>query len=69
MVDTYQRFRDMFPNVDLELTDLFLLEWFQISYLPGWIPEREFAALLYARPDVERYLLIRYPPIHAYFER
>jgi hypothetical protein len=29
---------------------LFLLESFQISYFPGWVPEREFAAVLWAYP-------------------
>jgi hypothetical protein len=31
----------MFPIEKLEIEDFYLLEEFQITYLPGWIPERE----------------------------
>jgi SAM-dependent methyltransferase len=59
----------MFRGAALELEDLYLLEGFQISYLPGWVPERAFAALLHAYPAVRRYLVKRYPPIGTYLRR
>jgi len=37
----------------LEIDDILLLESFQISYLPGWVPEKEFAAILIARPEIK----------------
>jgi len=37
----------------LEIDDILLLESFQISYLPSWVPEKEFAAILIARPEIK----------------
>ena len=62
-------FRIMFKDAALEVEDLFLLETFQIGYLPGWIPDREFAAVLWAHPALKRYLIKRRPAITDFIER
>jgi SAM-dependent methyltransferase len=59
----------MFNGVSLEVEDLYLLESFQISYLPGWVPEREFGVVLQAYPSVRRYLVKRYPPIADFVDQ
>ena len=41
-MDTTSGFRSPFKGAQLEVNDLLLLESFQISYLPGWVPEKEF---------------------------
>lgn len=64
-----ETFKSMFKGVSLEAEDLFLLEAFQISYLPGWVSEREFAAVLWAYPALKRYLIKRHPPIAGFIER
>jgi SAM-dependent methyltransferase len=53
----------MFPGVTLTVEDLLLLESFQIGYFPGWVPERELAAVLWAYPVIRRYLVVRCPAI------
>jgi len=60
---------DLFQDASLEVEDLFLLEAFQIGYLPGWVPEREFAAVLWAYPAIKRFLVKRYPPITSFVEK
>jgi len=62
-------FRRMFEGVHLELEDLYLLEAFQIGYLPGWVPERELAAVLWATPSIGRFLVKRCPSISEFIER
>ncbi len=59
-------FRRMFKGASLEVDDLFLLEAFQIAYLPGWVPEKEFAATLVARPDIRRFLVAKCPSVAEY---
>jgi hypothetical protein len=39
--------RKMFPGLELEAEDLFLLETFQIKYLTDRVPEKEFSMLLH----------------------
>jgi len=56
-------------NDSLEMEDLLLLEDFQIGYLPGWIPEREFAAVLHAYPTIRAFLTKKHPPIGGLVER
>lgn len=56
-------FRQLFKEASLEVEDLYLLESFQISYLPGWAPERELAAILWQYPAIERYLVKRCPAV------
>ena len=46
----------MFKGASLGVEDLYLLETFQINYFPGWVPEREFAAVLWAYPPVKKFL-------------
>ena len=62
-------FRRMFQGASLEVEDLFLLESFQIGYWPGWVPERELAAVLWADPALRRFLLKKHPPIAGLVER
>jgi SAM-dependent methyltransferase len=53
----------MFRGVTLELEDLYLLESFQIAYLPGWAPERELAGVLWSTPALNRFLARKCPPV------
>jgi len=62
-------FKRMFRGACLEAEDLFLLEPFQIQYLPGWVPEAEFAVVLSAHPSIGRFLVARCPTIAAFIER
>ena len=62
-------FRRMFGGVSLDVEDLLLLEAFQISYLPGWVPEREFAAVLHAYPDIATCLRKRQPKSGSFMAR
>lgn len=64
--DTFKR---MFKGVSLGAEDLLLLESFQISYLPGWVPEQEFAALLMAHPAIKHFLVNKCPAITDFIER
>ena len=64
-----ETFRRMFRGVCLEAEDLHLLESFQIGYLPGWVPEREFAAVLWAHPSIKRFLVAKCPSIQVFVER
>lgn len=63
ILDVFQR---MFEGASLEVEDLFLLETYQIGLLPGWVPEREFAAVLWANPQLQRFLLKKQPAITAF---
>ncbi len=60
--------REMFQGVDLEIEDIYLLERFQIAYLPDRVPQREFAALLWANPSIKRFLITKHPPIANFIE-
>ncbi len=55
-----------FEGVALNIEDLFLLESFQISYLPNRIPKPEFAAVLRAYPILHRYFVSMYPTIKTF---
>jgi SAM-dependent methyltransferase len=61
-------FKKVYKGVILEVDDLFLLESFQIAYIPGWIPEPEFAVVLKSRPEIKRYLVKRCPEIAGFVE-
>ena len=56
---TLQLFRRMFRDATLQIDDLFLLESFQISLLPGWVPEQELGVVLGARPEIARFFATR----------
>lgn len=60
---------DLFKGVSLEVEDLYLLEAFQIGYFPGWVPEPELAAVLWAYPSVKRFLVNRCPSITDFVQR
>ena len=62
-------FKSFFRGATLEIEDLFLLESFQIEYLPGWVPELELAAVFCAYPAIKRYLLKKCPAISGFIER
>ena len=62
-------FKEIFNGVVLEIEDLYLLEPFQIAYLPGWIPEGEFAAVLENRPEIATFLLRKCPEIKPFLDR
>jgi len=60
---TYNTFKRTFKGVSLKVEDLYLLESFQIGYFPGWVPEREFAAILWAYPSIQQFLAKKCPSI------
>ena len=62
-------FKTFFRDAFLEIEDLFLLEPFQIEYLPGWVPELELAGVLFAYPAMKRYLVKKCPSINGFIER
>jgi ubiquinone/menaquinone biosynthesis C-methylase UbiE len=61
-------FRRMFADVTLTVEDLLLLEPFQIGYFPGWVPEREFATVMWAYPVIRRCLVARCPAVAGLVE-
>lgn len=63
------RMKRMFPGVELVPEDLYLLEPFQLGYLPGWAPEAELACLLRACPGIETFMRKSHPPIDGYLDR
>ena len=60
---------DLFAGATLEVEDLYLLEAFQIGYLPGWVPERECAAVLWAYPSIQRFMVKRCPSIRDFVQQ
>lgn len=60
--------REMFQGVDLGLEDLYLLEGFQIGYLPERVPHREFAAVLWENASIKQFLVVKHPPIASFIE-
>ena len=60
--------RKLFAGVDLDIEDLYLLEPFQITYLPGWVPERELAVVLWAHPSIYRFLKTKCPDVSGHLE-
>jgi hypothetical protein len=61
-----QSLKKRFPGITLEAEDLFLLEAFQVKYLPDRVLEKEFSILLHAYPMVHRFLVLKYPPIEDF---
>jgi SAM-dependent methyltransferase len=61
-----QKLRELFPDLSLQAEDLLLLETFQISYLPGRVAKKEFAALLQNYPVVYRFLVSKHPSIESF---
>ncbi len=67
---TYEkRLKKMFHEADLTLEDFYLLERFQINYLPNRVPEQEFAAVLFSNPNIKSFLITKHPPIAEYITK
>lgn len=64
-----ERLKAMFPGASLEPDDMYLLESFQISYLPGWIPEAHLAVMLREHPGIEDFLRKKHPPVAVFLDR
>lgn len=62
------RLKKVFAGVDLDIRDLYLLEPFQIEYLPGWVPERELASVLRAHPPIDHFLRSSAPSISRFLD-
>lgn len=60
--------RELFQGVDLGVEDFYLLESFQIAYLPDRVPQREFAAVLRANDSIKRFLITKHPPLAGFIE-
>ncbi len=58
--------REMFPELDPVVDDLFLLEAHQIAQLPARAPREELGIVLYAHPQLARFLATRYPQIEPF---
>ena len=65
----YSTFKRLFKGVSLKVEDLYLLEAFQISYFPGYVSERELAAVLWAYPPIKCFLEKKCPSITDFIER
>lgn len=53
---------------ELSFNSLLLLERVQISWFPGWLPEKELAIALQANPVVEWYLRHKCPEIESWLD-
>jgi ubiquinone/menaquinone biosynthesis C-methylase UbiE len=63
---TYGFYKALRGVISLDVEDLFLLESFQIAYFPGWVPERELAAMLHSQPVLKDFLVKKCPSISGY---
>lgn len=63
-----ERLRVLFEGADLKIRDLLLLEEYQIHYLNERLPEKEFAAVLHAYPDIHYYMINKQPAIKEYVD-
>ena len=59
----------MFPGVELVPEDMYLLETFQLGYLPGWVPEAELASMLRVHPGIDAFMRKRNPDITDFLDR
>lgn len=55
--------KGLFPDLDPDVDDLFLLEAHEIADLPVRVPERELGAVLRAHPRLHRFLIARCPEV------
>lgn len=55
-------------TTELSFNSLLLLEREQLSWLPGWLPERELGVALYANPVVEWYMRHKCPEINLWLD-
>lgn len=65
---TYSLFKGLFRGVTFRVEDLYLLESFQVGYLPGYLPEKEFAAVLWGYPPIRTFLEKKNPSVTGYIE-
>jgi SAM-dependent methyltransferase len=56
-------------TTDLSLNNLMLLERAQISWLPGWVPDREMALALQANPHVAWFLRHKCPEVAHWLDK
>lgn len=63
-----RKLRKLFAGADLHIEDLYLLESFQIEYLPGWVPERELALVLRAHPLIDLFLRTKSPAVFGFLD-
>ena len=63
-----KKLKKLFHGVDLKVEDLYLLEPFQIDTLKSMAPEQEFAAVLFAYPNIKKFLINKHPPIADYIK-
>ena len=54
---------------NLSFNTLLLLEEVQLSWLPGWLPEKELQVALKANPVVEWYLRTKCPPLNNWLDK
>ena len=59
---------DWLDVTDLSFNSLLLLERVQLSWFPGWVPERELGTALRANPVVEWYLRHKCPELGAWLD-
>lgn len=58
--------KERFPEISLNLEDLYVLESFQIKYLPERLPKKEFALMLQTYPHIKDFLITKCPEITDY---
>ena len=61
--------REVFPDLNPAVDDLFLLEAHQIAGLPDRAPALELAAVLHAHPRLRRFFVARHPQIEEFLAR
>jgi SAM-dependent methyltransferase len=62
------RLRQLFPDLEPSVDDLFLLEAHQVEGLASRAAPADLAALLHAHPAVRTYLETRHPPIGSHLD-
>ena len=61
--------REWMDVSQLSFNTVLLLEQVQLSWLPGWLPEKEFQIALQANPVVEWYLRHKCPQINGWLDK
>lgn len=60
--------RESFGDAEISAGDLLLLEKFQVGYLPGRVPQKEFAALILSYPHIKEFLELKDPSIASFLD-
>ena len=63
-----KKLRKMFNGVTLKLEDLYVLEPFQIESLKTMAPRKEFAALMFAHPNIKDFFINKQPSMADYIK-